>query len=242
MGGALQWRDGRSAKELAKAWCSTPGAPSQPIVLRQLLDSVPELADLVCEIGYPEHRLKFDDVAGEPRNADIAVACRGPLGAVAMTIEAKADESFGRSFGEEIVKAAAQWAFEEADGKLRRTRRLADLLLRKRRRPGQARLADLKYQLLTAVAGTWAFAAEINAAIAVCVIHEFVSPDECDEARLLENHQDLTWFVERLTGGEVRTVSAGQVIGPLPVPRDPRWPNVDRWYLGKCRTNLQPPP
>src|SRR5262245_17205551 len=78
MGGSLQWRDGRSAKELAKAWCATPNAPSPPQPLLALLGSVPELSSLVFEVGYPEHRIKFDDVAGEPRNADLAVTCRSP--------------------------------------------------------------------------------------------------------------------------------------------------------------------
>lgn len=236
MGGEIQWRDGRSAKELAKAWCGDGDGPAPPGDLLRLLATRPALANLDFEVGYPEHRIRFDDVAGEPRNADLAVACQGPLGRVALSIEAKADEAFGRSVGEEIVNAAAQWAFEERDGKLERLRLLASAVL-PRYQAGHAKVGQLRYQLLTATAGAWAFAAEQGAGVAVLVIHEFLSP-RLNAVRLSENHQDLSRLVVRLSGGRITSLEAGTLLGPMPVPASPLWPGVGEWYLGKCQTNI----
>lgn len=201
---------------------------------------MPALAALTFEVGYPEHRVRFDQAAGEPRNSDPDVICSGPTGRVAVSIEGKADESFGRAVGEEIMGAAAQWAFEERDGKLERLQRLAALIL-PRRRPGQARLGELKYQLLTAIAGAWAFASQSQAGTAMLVVHEFLTAN-VDAERLEENGRDLDRLVDRITSGEVRNIAHGHILGPLPVPAAPAWVGVHEWYLGKCRTHLTAQP
>ena len=51
--GAEQWRDGRSAKELARAWFRCPEA-SPPAELNRLLASHPALNGLVVEEAVPE--------------------------------------------------------------------------------------------------------------------------------------------------------------------------------------------
>lgn len=236
MGGEIQWRDGRSAKELAKAWCGDGDGPAPPGDLLRLLATRPALANLEFEVGYPEHRIRFDGVPGEPRNADLAVACLGPGGRVALSIEAKADEVFGRTVGEEIVNAAAQWAFEERDGKLERLRLLANAIL-PRYRAGHAKIGQLRYQLLTAIAGAWAFASEVQASVAVLVVHEFLS-SRLNAVRLAENHQDLARLVVRVSDGRIPALEAGALIGPMQVPASPSWPGVVDWYLGKCQTSL----
>jgi uncharacterized protein DUF6946 len=237
-GGSLQWRDGRSAKELAKAWCAGGGAPAPPSDFLALLASVPVLAALSFDIGYPEHRVRFDEVRGEPRNTDLAVICTGLVGRVALSVEGKVDETFGRAVGEEIMGAAAQWAFEERDGKLDRLRQLAHVILPPRR-AGQARIGEIRYQLLTAIAGAWAFAAQSQASIAAFVVHEFLSANVIS-ARIEENGRDLDRIVERVTNGQVRNIALGQLVGPLSVPPSPSWVGVAEWYIGKCRTHLLP--
>jgi hypothetical protein len=234
LGGTLQWRDGRSAKELAKAWCREDADAEPPRSLRQLLSANPAFANLEYEVAFPEHRVRFDDIRGEPRNTDLAVLCRSAAGNVALSIEAKADEPFGRSMGEEIVNAAAQWAFEEQAGKLERIRNLAGAIL-SQRRPGQASIGELRYQLLTAIAGGWAFAAEQNATVAILVVHEFLSP-ALRPHRLAANRADLAKLVSRLP--QTGPFGLDALMGPMPVPPSPFWVGVSSWYLGHCHTDV----
>ena len=94
-GGAAHWVTGRSARELAVAWCGSEG-PCVPAEIEQLLRSHPDLEGIVIERALPEHQIRFDDLPGEPRNADLAIEARDGEGLVAITIEGKADESFDR--------------------------------------------------------------------------------------------------------------------------------------------------
>jgi len=59
-----------------------------------LLNSCPELGDLVAEWATPEHRVRFDEFRGEPRNSDLVAIAESDYGSVAISVEAKADETF----------------------------------------------------------------------------------------------------------------------------------------------------
>jgi hypothetical protein len=88
-----QWVDGRSAKETARAWLeNAPESPPREIAL--LLATHQDIRDLVIDRVEPEARIAFDDRNG-PRNADLAIVARDKHGAAAISVEAKADESFG---------------------------------------------------------------------------------------------------------------------------------------------------
>jgi hypothetical protein len=238
MGRDLHWRDGRSAKELAKAWCRDGVRAEPPRDLLSLLATEPRLSRLEFVVGYPERRVRFDDAPGEPRNTDLALVCEGPEGRVAISIEAKATESFGGALGAEIIAAASQWAFSERQTKLKRVQGLVAALLR-RRQDGQAPLSELRYQLLTAIAGTWAFAAEQHAPVAVFVVHEFL-PAGPDLPGVLENERDLNQVLARITRNRVTALKPGDLAGPLDVPISEWWVGVNEWYVGKCRTIVVP--
>ena len=90
---ASQWVEGRSAYEVANAWCG-PQGPAVPVDFRRMLDLRKETAGLVIDEVLPEHRIRFDNNAGEPRNADLAIIGRVGRSKVAITVEAKADEPF----------------------------------------------------------------------------------------------------------------------------------------------------
>jgi hypothetical protein len=60
-----QWEEGRSAKEVAKAWTTTPGQPAPPHDLIALLNAHPAFANLSIDTATPEERLAFDDLPGE---------------------------------------------------------------------------------------------------------------------------------------------------------------------------------
>jgi hypothetical protein len=239
MGKALQWRDGRSAKELAKAWCDRTGGPQAPSELAELLAQSQGLGPVELELGYPECRVPFDQVRGEPRNTDLALVGSTLAGRVAISVEAKADESFGRFLSEEILGAASQWSADEKGGKLERLQGLVRAVL-PRRRLGEARLGELRYQLLTAIAGAWAFGSRVGCPTAILVVHEFVS-GETNPGRMKENAIDLNRVVQRISGGMHSTLQSGQMIGPIPVPVGEMWAGVGEWYIGKCVTDLTLP-
>lgn len=98
--GALQWKDGRSAKELAIAWCTKANCPSPPDEFLQLLKPLVGPDQLADAVGYPERQIPIDDLRGEPPNIDLAIVSDGIKGLTAICIEAKADEPFGRYVSE----------------------------------------------------------------------------------------------------------------------------------------------
>jgi hypothetical protein len=89
--------------ESALAWCRSDGA-SVPKEVRDLLESNPQTRGVKLSDGEPEKGIVFDRAGGEPRNADVALLgtdSRGDI--VAITIEAKADESFGPTFQQAVA-------------------------------------------------------------------------------------------------------------------------------------------
>ena len=205
-GGDAHWVTGRSARELASAWCGSNG-PCVPAEIEQLLGSHPDLVDVVVERAVPEHQIRFDNLRGEPRNADLAIEARDRDGVVAITIEGKSDESFDRLVSSVLQSAVERLAADERTGAISRVESLSAALL-PRWREGMAHLGDLRYQLLTGIAGTLAWARDIGANRAVFAVHEFVT-DLTRDDKHAQNASDLTVFVERLSDGVIRDLPAG---------------------------------
>jgi hypothetical protein len=229
-GGETHWRSGRSARELADAWCGSAG-PCVPDEVDRLLRSHPDLVDVVVERALPEHQIRFDGLRGEPRNADLAIEARDRSGVVAITIEGKADESFDRRVSAVLQSAIERIASDERTGAIVRAELLAATLLPPWR-TGLAHLGDLRYQLLTGIAGTLAWARAIDATRAVFAVHEFVTDHSRDEKHA-QNASDLNVFLERLSDGGIRNLPAGVLVGPIRVPGNERIPSLPL-YIGKA--------
>src|SRR5689334_2872468 len=69
--GVRQWADGRSAKEVAKAWCQSEGTTAVPFDLQQLLDSNLHLGHLTIATVIPELRTPLGDVSRGDRRHDL---------------------------------------------------------------------------------------------------------------------------------------------------------------------------
>jgi hypothetical protein len=233
-----QWVRGRSAYEFANAWCKDGVAV--PPAMAELLDSHEATRGVRLVEGIPEARIRFDQRGGEPRNADLALRGEGPDGPVAITIEAKADESFGQLVSEALADALDR-GLEANSGAIARVQNLVASLLPprgadKRSRPA---LRNLRYQLLTAAAGTLSYAREIGAARALLVIHEFVT-DRTKDSKHDANARELDLFVKRMSAGEVDGVDEGQVVGPLlRVSGQPLFTAPADLYVGKIVTRLR---
>ncbi|MCD6733424.1 MAG: hypothetical protein LT103_07505 [Burkholderiaceae bacterium] len=237
-GGADQWRDGRSAKEFARAWVES-GSVSVPDELVALLSSHPDTQSAVLENGEPEARLAFDRRVGEVRNADLAVRAVAGSAPLALTIEAKADEPFDQLVADTLADALDRILERGRGGGVDRVRDLATSLLNPPAR-GLPPLRLLRYQLLTAVAGSLAWARQLEAPRAVLVIHEFQT-SQTSTRELQRNAQDLDLFVTRLTAGTLRGLAVGSLVGPIRVPGDPLFDKPADLYLGKIVRRVSPP-
>lgn len=229
-GGAAHWVPGRSARELAIAWCGAE-APCVPSEIEELLRSHPDLVDVVVERAIPEHQIRFDNLRGEPRNADLAIEARDQNGVLAITIEGKADESFDRPVSAVLQSAVEKIAADERTGGVLRVETLSAALLPPWR-TGLPHLGTLRYQLLTGIAGTLAWAGEIGATRAIFAVHEFVTDQSRDEKHAL-NASDLDVFLDRLSDGVICNLSAGVLVGPIRVPGNERIPSLPL-YIGKA--------
>jgi hypothetical protein len=195
-----------------------------PPEIERLLRSHPNLVDVVVERAVPEHQIHFDDLRGEPWNADLAIEARDRDGVVAITVEGKADESFDRLVSVVLQSAIERIAADERTGAILRVEALSAALLPPWR-TGLAHLGDLRYQLLTGIAGTLAWAREIGASRAVFAVHEFVT-DRSNDDKHAQNASDLNLFLERLSDGRFRGLSAGVLAGPVRVPGNERIPSL----------------
>ena len=229
---AEHWTEGRSAFELARAWCA-PSGPAMPTELRALLEGSESLRGLKVECAFPEHRIRFDARSGEPRNADLAfVGHRGDI-RVAFTVEAKADEPFGATV-EDTIRDAVEGLMENPrSGGIQRVAGLAQSLFRRRdkRLPF---ITALRYQLLTAAAGSLAFAVSEGAAMAVLIVHEFVT-DRTQRDLHQRNARDFEAFLTRLGGEEPKP--GMHLHGPFEVPGIPLFEKPPPLLVGKVVTN-----
>jgi uncharacterized protein DUF6946 len=218
--GERQWVDQRSAKELAKAFCGS-GELCVPIELQQLLDSNSSLGHIEITEAWPEHKIALDSFRGETRNADLAALASARAGRVALTVEAKADESFGELVGTVLANAPDRSNIPN------RIQALASGLF-----GGSVDVSNVRYQLLHGVAASLIFAAEQEAALAVFAVLEFHSPS-CSEENLRRNAFDLQAFIA-LFGGAVSQLSPGQLSGPFLVPGLGKIPFGTPLFMGKA--------
>ncbi len=243
-GGQAQWREGRSALELARACCPSPGSTCLPAEVQALLRTHPltDSPSFSDATGTPELRIPIDAYRGEPRNTDLALTYSAgvpPGQLVAVSIEAKADEAFSQRIGD--VKAAAERCRQSGkrSNRDRRVHALVEALLGAgaEQDPGVKRL---RYQLLTACAGALTYARLTRATVAVLVVLEFVDPLErhTSRAKLRTNERDLDTFVKRVSGGAVSSLQLGVLAGPFHVPGNDHLPNSVPLLLGKVRRGL----
>ncbi len=221
--GLRQWVDGRSAKELAKSFV-LGGAPNVPPEVRDVLASHPALGPVGLTLALPEHKIALDRFRGETRNADLAAIGTASIGLVAVTIEAKADESFGGTVGESLASVSSS----PRSNLPKRIEALSNALYGH----GRPEINILRYQLLHATAASLIFAREHSAVAAVFVVLEFQGPS-CRAENLARNARDLDAFLKALSPG-ASAPSPGRLLGPFAVPGGEFVPSGLPLYIGKA--------
>lgn len=180
-GGEVQWKDGRSAKELAKYFINT--LPQVPTELEDLLahftDSNASFDWLAEEeTNFAAHGLGL----GEGRNHD-AVLWNEEL---FVGIEAKADEPFGSLYLDAEYAAASQ-------NKKGRIEGLSRMIFGKDLPEDSA---HLRYQLLTATGAVLLEAKERGLSKALFVVLEFHSEGSYSPEKAQQNQTDLLMFLQ----------------------------------------------
>lgn len=190
--GELQWKDGRSAKELAKAWFRT-GKPMIPDEIRPLLDSHHDTSGFIAERAVPEFVTKLDDFKGNGRNHDMVIWGNVSGQIALVSIEAKVDESFGEIITNYVSSSISANPRSKVPD---RVSQLTSAIF------GHLDIGHIRYQLLHAVAGVLIEAAAQEAAKAVLVAHEFV-PATGKTKKAIENDVDWQSFTRLLAGGSI---------------------------------------
>jgi hypothetical protein len=227
-----RWAEGRSARELAHAWVEGDAEAH----VTSLLTRVHEFGGLFLDHAVAEKETRFDDAGGEPRRHDLLVIGRAPRGTVVIGVEGKTDEPFDEPLDAWVTRAHAHNDGSRAPERLDRlTRAFFGATLK-----SDPLLSPLRYQLLSALAGTLAGAHEHGAARAVLLVHEFATPWSRDD-RHRRNAEDLDVFLSRLMPGvEVVRQDHAWIAGPVRVAGDGRWlPERAHVYVARLLTNTR---
>lgn len=183
----IQWKDGRSAKELAKYM-------TEPKV--HLPNEIEEiLLELGCEqesgfTGEPEKVTRLTG-KGEGRNHDLLLVQDNKW---VVGIEAKADEPLGNLVSKELSK-------DISDNKRNRIESLYNDVY-----GCYTCGVDVRYQLLTATVGTLIEAKNLNASNAVLIIITFKKEGDYNPNKVQANIKDINDFVSSLG----KTLGKGQ--------------------------------
>jgi len=213
---ARQWKRGRAARELARAWWQSGAGPEVP----------QELADLLSPFLVIEEVRVVDGVRLQVRARDAA-------GPVAVHVLAVADEPFGEKIEPALVESARRAARDAGDDIG------ASILARASQvlspwHDGLPHLGELRVDLLRAVSDTIGIAVALGTTRAILVVHELVHLQRTRESARRRNREDLDRFVRRLSAGETERLHRGVLLGPLATPGHP---GVEL-FLGKIRRDL----
>jgi hypothetical protein len=194
------WKDGRSAKELAKAWSDGSG----PALVVQAFSQTEDLGTLEIHDVTVEAQVAFDEFPGGKRNHDLLIHGTCDSGRVVIGLKAKADESYGETVASYHRKALAT---RTAGGITNAPERLRGLLMDfcLSSLETHTTLGDLRYQLFSGVAGTLA-AVSGPSQLAVFFVHEFATPQTSPTKRA-ENQVDLNRFLGDVFGAAALDVN-----------------------------------
>jgi hypothetical protein len=223
-----QWRAGRSAMELARAWFVAP-MPTCPREIADLLASHPRTAGLTLVEGIPEHVTPLPE-RGEGRNHDLLLLADGGSERMVISVEAKVDEPFGEALG-------AYW--DKARGSKRPTRApkrieaLLSMAFGPSARPDADPWRGLRYQLITAVTGTALEAARRQAVAAVVIVHEFRT-ERANGKKVAVNTEDFQEFVGALLDLPHSEVLHGRLYGPARLAPGTHLDRAVNVFIGKA--------
>jgi len=228
--GELQWKDKRSAKELAQSWCRN-GTPNSPDELGALMEAKFGTG-ITFDEAKPECIIELDDFVGEHRNCDLVVLCSVGTKRMIINVEAKADEPFGDLIGEYLDRKTGSGSGSNVPARIRQ---LSLALFG--REPDEV-IRKLRYQLLHAAAATLIEARRNDAAMGLLLVHEFRSAN-LSRGKLNQNATDWQNFVHAFPEAASARIEENQILGPVSVPGGGRVSHAVPLHLGHLVTQLE---
>ena len=160
----LHWKRGASAMELAIQWTMASVRPGSglPESVEQVLKTVPGGDRCRVKLAIPELQTELDG-KGKPSQTDLWLLLDTAAGFVSLSVEAKADESFGELTGKwlDVKKDEGRWV------------RLRSLCSELGLDPDGELVKALMYQLLHRTVATLKEAREWKASAAVMLVQCF---------------------------------------------------------------------
>jgi hypothetical protein len=229
MRGEAHWKDDRSAKELARAWFRS-GHPAVPAEIYAALAE--RFEGFEVTVAKPEHVTRFDAFPGGARNHDLLLLLRRGTEQVVVGVEGKAGEPLDATVIDKYERAMK----DRDGGKLtNRPERILGLVegLFGKRLGERVGLGDVRYQLLTASAGTLVEAKAHGASSAVVLVHEFGRPTR--DSGISEAQVAIAGFISAFDVEAPGAAAADALYGPLPVRGTDRIPADMALYVGYVR-------
>ncbi len=217
--------------ELARSWFPA-GCLSCPVDLEELLRSHPLTNGCEFFEGQPEFVTPLPK-RGEGRNHDLWLRGSCPAGPLTVCVEAKADETFGDWVGEAIEKAKRRNA---KTGLPARVAALLECLFARRCNPVDMPWRSLRYQLVTAFAGTAIQAARDGSRSGVLVVQEFRGT-HFDAALQEQNDADLRAFLSSIAS-HAGPLQPGILVGPIVVRSNQHLSKDINLLVGKIRCEV----
>jgi hypothetical protein len=224
--GIAHWKDGRSAKETAKLWLSTIPTEFQEIV---------KPFGLKFNVCSPEYVTRFDKNGGNGRNHDLIILAEDEVAKpVVISIESKVDETYGDTVSITYNKAEKRFKKNERSLGIQRIIDLKSALFG----DNHDDLSHIRYQLITAVAGTIAEAKKQKAKTAILLIQTFIT-SEIDNKKHQTNQKDLDNFINVFSYSVYNSMNDGQLLGPLRIANKTEFLDsiIDLW-IGKYSIKL----
>lgn len=196
------WKDGRSAKETAKHWVYTIPQPFKDILKQWKLE---------FNVCSPEFVSTFDANGGNGRNHDLLILAENEnKEPFVISVESKVDEPFGDTISDTIK--AADLRLEKSPNS-KGLIRIEDLRIALFGEEDNSQLS-LRYQLLTAVAGTISEAKKQKAKSSIFLIQTFIS-SEINKNKQKQNQNDLDSFIALFSKSKYAQIHNNQLIGPF---------------------------
>jgi hypothetical protein len=198
-----------------------------------LLASSPAFAGFEVTLALPEHVTHFDAFPGGARNHDLLLVLRRHDESVVMGIEAKAGEPLDATLIAKHQRAMEQRKQGATTNLPERIEALVETLFGKRLGE-HVGLGTLRYQLLTAAAGTLVEAQRKRATAALLVIHEFGGAKDATALSLVQ--VEVSAFVAAFAPHLDPSHRTGILYGPLKVHGGGLIPADIPLYIGVIRS------
>lgn len=217
----LHWQPDHSSMETAKLWlCGIP------IEFAEMLNGF----DLDYELCSPELVSRFDKYNGNGRNHDLLILAKDKKNEkVMISVESKVDESYGQTIGPYLKSIRRKKEGGKASNADSRIEELRKAIIPQFETNV---FESLRYQLLTAVAGTLREAKMQGAKRAIFLV-QTLKTSNINEGKNRKNQRDLDSFIKVISNGKHPNIRDNDLFGPFKFTGNEIIPDDVELWIGK---------